>query len=51
MQQATRPKFSGFGVWPDHQSAGGQPIKKKQLDELEAYIREYRKRYEPGDRE
>lgn len=27
------------------------PIKKQQLDELEAYIREYRKRYEPGDRE
>jgi predicted transcriptional regulator len=27
------------------------PIKKQQLDELEAYIREYRKRYELGDRE
>ena len=27
------------------------PIKKKQLDELEAYIREYRKRYQLGDRE
>ncbi|HTF64388.1 MAG TPA: BlaI/MecI/CopY family transcriptional regulator [Edaphobacter sp.] len=27
------------------------PIKKQQLDELEAYIREYRKRYEPGERE
>ena len=27
------------------------PIKEQQLDELEAYIREYRKRYEPGDRE
>jgi predicted transcriptional regulator len=27
------------------------PIKKKQLDELEAYMREYRKRYQPGDRE
>jgi BlaI family transcriptional regulator, penicillinase repressor len=29
------------------------PIKKKELDELEAYIREYRKRQEPGagDRE
>jgi BlaI family transcriptional regulator, penicillinase repressor len=27
------------------------PIKKKQLDELEAYIREYRKRYELGDHE
>ena len=26
-------------------------IKKKELDELEAYIREYRKRYELGDRE
>jgi BlaI family penicillinase repressor len=25
------------------------PIKKKQLDELEAYIREYRKRYQLGD--
>jgi predicted transcriptional regulator len=27
------------------------PIKKKQLDELEAYIREYRKRYQLGDRQ
>jgi BlaI family penicillinase repressor len=27
------------------------PVKKKQLDELEAYIREYRKRYQLGDRE
>lgn len=27
------------------------PIKKKQLDELEAYIREYRKRNQLGDRE
>ncbi|HZC43715.1 MAG TPA: BlaI/MecI/CopY family transcriptional regulator [Acidobacteriaceae bacterium] len=27
------------------------PIKKKQLDELEAYMREYRKRYQLGDRE
>ena len=27
------------------------PIKKKQLDELEAYIREYRKRHQLGDRE
>ena len=27
------------------------PIKEKQLDELEAYIREYRKRYQLGDRE
>jgi BlaI family transcriptional regulator, penicillinase repressor len=25
------------------------PIKKKQLDEIEAYIREYRKRYGPDD--
>ena len=27
------------------------PIKKKQLDELEAYIREYRKKYELGEHE
>lgn len=27
------------------------PIKKKQLDELEAYMREYRKRYQLDDRE
>jgi predicted transcriptional regulator len=27
------------------------PIKKTELDELEAYVREYRKRYELGDRE
>jgi predicted transcriptional regulator len=27
------------------------PIKKQQLDEVEAYIREYRKRYELGDHE
>jgi BlaI family penicillinase repressor len=27
------------------------PIKKKQLDELEAYIQEYRKRYQLGDRQ
>ena len=27
------------------------PIKKKQLDELESYIREYRKRYQLSDRE
>ena len=27
------------------------PIKEKQLDELEAYIREYRKRYQLGDRQ
>jgi BlaI family transcriptional regulator, penicillinase repressor len=26
------------------------PIKKTELDELEAYVREYRKRYELGDR-
>jgi predicted transcriptional regulator len=27
------------------------PIKKKELDELEAYIREYRKKQEPGARD
>ncbi len=27
------------------------PVKKKQLDELEAYIQEYRKRYQLGDRQ
>jgi BlaI family transcriptional regulator, penicillinase repressor len=26
-------------------------IKKKELEELESYIREYRKKYQPGDRE
>jgi hypothetical protein len=27
------------------------PIKKQELDQLEAYIREYRKKQEPGDRD
>ena len=27
------------------------PIKKQELDALEAYIREYRKKQEPGDRD